>query len=259
MLQVFQNGLLNDVGFPSVALAGALAVVISVFVPYLLGSINSAVFISRVFYGADIRTQGSGNGGLTNMLRVYGKKAALFVLLGDVLKTALSIFFVGLFYGMQYGPFGFAANTLLYVAGTFCIIGHIFPVYFKFRGGKGVLCTAAMVLILSPIAFAVLFLIFLLLLAVTHYVSLSSITVGLLYPFVLNRVMGFCGIMATGLIPLLTILVGLLIFYCHRTNIVRLKERRENRFYFSKSKRAEEKARKEAERLQEEKEERRRK
>ena len=234
MLHILQNGILAGVTYPSLTLAGALAIFISAVVPYLLGSINSAVLISRLFYGTDIRTQGSGNGGLTNMLRVYGKKAALFVLLGDMLKTALSLLIVAIFYGFGYGKFAFACNSLLYVAGTLCIVGHVFPVYFNFKGGKGVLCTATMVLILSPIAFGVLFVIFALLLAVTHYVSLSSITVGLLYPFALNRIMALFGIAAGGLIILLTVLVGLLVFYCHRENIVRLKERRENRFYFRK-------------------------
>lgn len=234
MLNILQNGILSGVEYPSLTVAFIPIILISVVIPYLLGSINTAVLVSRLFYGADIRTQGSGNGGLTNMLRVYGKKAALFVLLGDMLKTALSLLIVAIFYGFGYGAFAFAGNSLLYLAGTVCIIGHIFPVYFKFKGGKGVLCTATMVLILSPIVFGVLFLTFLLILAVTHYVSLSSIVVGFLYPFVLNRVMALFAIAANPLIFLLTILVGLLIFYCHRTNIVRLKEKRENRFYFRK-------------------------
>ena len=234
MFDWLQFGVLSGVALPEPWMWAAIAITVSVIVPYLLGSINSAVLISRVFYGADIRTQGSGNGGLTNMLRVYGKKAALFVLLGDMLKTALSLLIVAIFYGFGYGAFAFAGNSLLYLACTVCIIGHIFPVYFKFKGGKGVLCTATMVLILNPIVFGVLFLTFLLILAVTHYVSLSSIVVGFLYPFVLNRVMALFAIAANPLIFLLTILVGLLIFYCHRTNIVRLKEKRENRFYFRK-------------------------
>lgn len=252
MLNILQTGLLTGKGMP-LFFAIALPILISVIVPYLLGSINSAVLISRLFYGADIRTQGSGNGGLTNMHRVYGGKAAGLVLLGDVLKMVLSLLIVGLFYGMQYGviydaldptklvppetgfAYAFASNPLLYVAGTLCILGHIFPVYFKFKGGKGVLCTAAMVLVLSPIVFVTLFLVFLLILLVTHYVSLSSMVVGLLYPFVLNRVsLFFCGAAPGGLVPLLTILVGLLILYCHRTNLVRLKEKRENKFYFRK-------------------------
>ena len=236
MLDIFQKGILCNVVYPSVTVGNLLAFFLAAVIPYLLGSINSAVLISRLFYGADIRTQGSGNGGLTNMLRVYGKRAALFVLLGDVLKTTVSIFFVGFLYGMHYGPYAFAGNSLLYVAGAFCIIGHIFPVYFKFKGGKGVLCTAAMVLILSPYVFLLLFAVFLLLLVVTHYVSLSSITVGLLYPFVLNRLMALLGIAPSGLIMLFAILDGLLIFYCHRSNIVRIWERTENRFYFRKKK-----------------------
>ena len=252
MLNILQNGLLTGKGLP-LFLAVALPIVIAVVVPYLLGSINSAVLISRLVYGEDIRKKGSGNGGLTNMHRVYGGRAAGLVLLGDVLKMVLSLLIVGIFYGMQYGviydaldptklvvpetgfAYAFASNPLLYVAGLFCILGHIFPVYFKFKGGKGVLCTAAMVLILSPLVFVTLFLVFLLLLLITHYVSLASMTVGLLYPFVLNRItLFFCGAAPGGLVPLLTILVGLLILYCHRTNLVRLKEKRENKFYFRK-------------------------
>ena len=253
MFDWLQFGVLSGVALPEPWMWAAIAITVSVIVPYLLGSINSAVLISRVFYGADIRTQGSGNGGLTNMHRVYGGKAALLVLLGDVLKVALSLLIVGIFFGMRYGMLTdavtgeaitgngfantFAAQPLLYVAGTVAILGHIFPIYFNFKGGKGVLCTAALVLIVSPLVFLTLFLVFLLLLAVTHYVSLSSMTVGLLYPFVLNRVPKLlCGGAFGGIVPLLAIFIGLLILYCHRGNIVRLKEKRENKFYFRKSK-----------------------
>jgi glycerol-3-phosphate acyltransferase PlsY len=256
-----QNGFMHGVTFatPEAALYVTLAIgaVVAGIIPYLLGSINSAVLISRLFYGADIRTQGSGNGGLTNMHRVYGTRAALFVLVGDVLKMAVSLLIVGAVFGMHYGVFKdattgqtilgingfgntFATQPLLSVAGTSCIIGHIFPIYFKFKGGKGVLCTAAMVLILSPFVFLALFLVFLLLLCVTHYVSLASMTVGLFYPFVLDRLPKIlCGVSPTGsgITPLLAIVIGLLILYCHRGNIVRLKEKRENKFYFRKSKR----------------------
>ena len=253
MLDIFQKGILCNVVYPSVTVGNLLAFFLAAVIPYLLGSINSAVLISRLFYGADIRTQGSGNGGLTNMHRVYGGKAALLVLLGDVLKVALSLLIVGVFFGMRYGMLTdavtgeaitgngfantFAAQPLLYVAGTVAILGHIFPIYFNFKGGKGVLCTAALVLIVSPLVFLTLFLVFLLLLAVTHYVSLASMTVGLLYPFVLNRVPKLlCGGAFGGIVPLLAIFIGLLILYCHRGNIVRLKEKRENKFYFRKSK-----------------------
>lgn len=233
-----QNGIISSLSYPTPALAVVVPMLIALVVPYLLGSLNTAVVVSRLLYGEDVRTKGSGNAGLTNMLRVYGKKAALWVLLGDVLKMVLSLLFTGLFLGFQYGPYAFSLNPFMYVAGTACIIGHIFPVYFRFKGGKGVLCTAAMVLVLSPIVFAVEIAIFILLLVVTHYVSLSSIVVGLGYPLILNRMMAFFGYPVTdGMILLLSVLVGLLILYCHRSNIVRLKEHRENRFYFSSAKR----------------------
>ena len=216
----------------------AASVILCIAAGYLLGSINTSIIISKVFFGEDVRNYGSGNAGATNVLRTYGKKSAALTLLGDVLKMVLSLLFTGLFLGFQYGPYAFSLNPFMYVAGTACIIGHIFPVYFRFKGGKGVLCTAAMVLVLSPIVFAVEIAIFILLLVVTHYVSLSSIVVGLGYPLILNRMMAFFGYPVTdGMILLLSVLVGLLILYCHRSNIVRLKEHRENRFYFSSAKR----------------------
>ena len=239
-----QNGILSSLSYPTPALAILVPVLIALVVPYLLGSLNTAVVVSRLLYGEDVRQKGSGNAGLTNMLRVYGKKAALWVLLGDVLKMVLSLLFTGLFLGFQYGPYAFSLNPFLYLAGVACILGHIFPVYFRFKGGKGVLCTAAMVLVLSPFVFLFEILIFILLLVVTHYVSLSSLVVGLAYPLMLNRIMALFGYPVTdGMILLLSVLVGLLILYCHRSNIVRLKERRENRFYFSSAKRAAEKER----------------
>ncbi len=231
---MLQNGLLTGLVWPNVFLPIAVAFLAAVVVPYLLGSINSAVLVSRIFYGEDIREKGSGNGGLTNMHRVYGKKAAGLVLLGDVLKMVLSLLIVGLLFGMHYGPFALATNALLYVAGTVCIIGHIFPVYFKFKGGKGVLCTAAMVLTLNPIVFAILIVVFVLVVWVTKYISVGSMTAGLAYPFVLNRTLSMCGAKGDGLIALLPMLIALLIVYCHRANIIRLKEKRENKFSFKK-------------------------
>ncbi len=234
---MLQNGILTGIVWPETVppiVPLLLAFAISLLIPYLLGSVNSALIISRVFYGEDIRTKGSGNAGLTNAHRVYGKKAAGLVLLGDVLKMVLSLLIVGLLFGMKYGPFAFATNSLLYVAGTACIIGHIFPVFFKFKGGKGVLCTAAMVLVLSPIAFVILIAVFALVLAVTKYVSVASMTAGLAYPFVLDRALAMCGAQGDGLMALLPMVLALLIVYCHRANIIRLKEKRENKFSFKK-------------------------
>ena len=239
MLNILQDGVLTSIQYETESaamIAMVVYVLCSLLVPYLLGSINSAVLVSRLLYHEDIRTKGSGNAGLTNMHRTYGGRAALFVLLGDVLKTVLSLLIVGLGCGMKYGAYGFASTALLYLAGVACILGHIFPVYFRFKGGKGVLCTATMVLVLSPIVFLILFAVFVLLVLLTRYISVASMTVGLMYPFVLDRVLAFCGIGADILIMLSAILVALLIVYCHRQNIVRLWNREENKFSFKRKK-----------------------
>ena len=141
--------LINIIGW---ALVGVIA--------YLLGSLNSAIIISKSKYKQDIRSFGSGNAGLTNMLRVYGKDGALLTLAGDIAKQLLSVL-VGAFLLGRYGA---------YLAGLFCMIGHIFPIYYRFKGGKGVLTAATMILLIDPLVFIVLFIIFALTLAITRYV-----------------------------------------------------------------------------------------
>ena len=146
---------------------------------YLLGSINSAIILSKVFYGDDIRRHGSGNAGTTNMLRTYGGKAAILTLVFDMLKTVIAIFIAGILFGFQYLA-AISVSQELYVAGLFAVLGHIFPIYYRGKGGKGVLCAATMGLMLSPIAFAILILLFVAIVWITKYVSLGSVvSVGL--------------------------------------------------------------------------------
>ncbi|MCQ2386641.1 MAG: glycerol-3-phosphate acyltransferase, partial [Clostridia bacterium] len=193
MFSVFERGIVVFPEGMSMSTALFICFFSSFLFPYLLGSVNSAIVVSTALLKADIRRTGSKNAGLTNMYRVYGGKAALLVLLGDSLKMVLSLLFVGFLFGMQYAPYGFSCNSFLYVAGVACILGHIFPVYYGFKGGKGVLCSAVMVLMLSPYVFVAEFLIFLLVLWATKYVSLSSMTAGIMYPLVFNRVWALFG------------------------------------------------------------------
>lgn len=104
---------------------------------YLLGSVNSAVILSKLVYKKDIRLQGSGNAGMTNMQRIYGKKAALFTFLGDFCKGIVAVLLGRLLLGV------FASASLhgACIAGAFAVIGHNWPLYFGFKGGKGVLTT----------------------------------------------------------------------------------------------------------------------
>ena len=111
-----------------IGVSGVLVMIVS----YLLGSVNSAIIISKAMFGDDIRTHGSGNAGLTNMLRTYGKAAAGLTLLGDMLKAVLSIIFAGIIFGFGYYS-GISLSDFCYVAGLFAVIGHIFPIYYGFR------------------------------------------------------------------------------------------------------------------------------
>ena len=206
---------------------------------YFLGSINSAILVSRALHGEDIRKLGSGNAGLTNVYRVYGKKEALLTLAGDVLKTALAIGIGGFLLGFAYVG-GISFGTGCYVAGTFAVVGHIFPIYHQLKGGKGVLATATMALILSPAVFLILFLSFALILWLTKYVSLSSVTAAMLYPVVVYAYLHivFPGARPQGIVTLTTMLLAVLIVCKHIGNLQRIYERTENQFSFHRSKKS---------------------
>jgi len=199
-----------------------LHIVISVFavaiIGYLLGSLNFGVLISKIFYRDDIRKHGSGNAGATNMLRTYGKFAAIMTFLGDGLKTAVAVLLGAVLLGHN----RLYAGT--YIGGLASVIGHCFPVYYKFKGGKGVTATAFMVLCTEPLIFAILIVMFIIIVAGSKYISLGSIMCVMIYPLILNRMTG------VGLHNLIAILLALLIVYLHRENIMRLLNGKENKF-----------------------------
>jgi len=189
-------------------------------VGYLLGGLNFGLIISKLKFGEDVRTQGSGNAGMTNMMRVYGTKAAAFTLLGDVLKTVFAVIIGYLVYG----------EVGAYCAALGCIFGHAYPVYFGFKGGKGVAVSAAMILCLSPLTFIILFILFAGIVASTKYISLGSIMCMLVYPLLLSRMSG------VGPHIIIALVAALLVIYLHRSNIKRLLSGTENKFSFKKSK-----------------------
>lgn len=201
---------------------------------YLLGSVNSAIIISKVLYRDDIRKHGSGNAGTTNMLRTYGKKAAALTLIGDMMKTVLSVGMAGLFFGFQYIG-AMSVNYVLYVAGLLAAIGHVFPCFYLFKGGKGVLVTATMGLILTPLVFLALFLVFVLAVALWKYISLGSVTVAVLYPVALDFYFkAVLHAQPSGPILLTAMVLAGLIVWCHRENLKRITNRTENKFSFGK-------------------------
>lgn len=199
--------------------------VIAMVIPYLLGSINTAVVISRFMYGDDVRNHGSGNAGTTNMLRTYGKVAALLTLIGDMLKTAIAVCFASFLTSVAFGG---------WIAGLFCMIGHIFPVYYRFRGGKGVLCVATAIAILSPIAFALSLITFIIIVSFTKYVSLGSIFGALMLPLyanIENRIIPIGGIDV-----LIAVMMALIVIWCHRANIQRIQQGKESKLSFKSKK-----------------------
>lgn len=195
-----------------------LMFLVCMVVGYLLGSINTAIIVSKKKYGADIRTFGSGNAGLTNMKRVYGWGAAGYTLLGDMAKQILSVG-IGLCLGSVPGG---------YIAGMFCIAGHILPCWHGFKGGKGVLTAATMILLLDPVVFAVLLVIWFAVLLLTRYVSLASIVAAFAYPAAMYA--RYKGSEPFSLI--FAVVIGLFVIYMHRSNIKRLFNNQESKFSF---------------------------
>ena len=195
--------------------------IVCTVVPYLLGSINFAVIISSKTYKDDVREHGSGNAGMTNMLRTYGKKAAALTLGGDALKAILACLV---------GYFMLGLNGA-YIAGFFCILGHMFPVFFKFKGGKGVVTTAASMLMCNPIVFLILLILFVLIVYIWRYISLASIMCVLLYPVVLNGVDTVL-IGGSRAYIIFTVLTTILVVLKHKDNLKRLLDGTENKFKF---------------------------
>ena len=196
------------------------AVILCIVVPYLLGSINLSIIISSKCYSDDIRRHGSGNAGMTNVMRTYGKKMAAVTFAGDFAKAVLASLFGRLVFG-YYGAV---------IAGLFCFLGHIFPCYYHFKGGKGVVTAAAMVLMTDWRAFLILFIMFVLIVAVTKYVSLGSVVGMLLYPIVLDR-LGHQGFSV-----LIAFIMGLMCAFAHRGNIKRIMSGTENKLDFKSKK-----------------------
>ena len=184
-------------------------------VGYLLGSVSVAVIVSKYFFKGDVRDMGSHNAGTTNMARVYGMRAGLLTLVGDILKTVIAML-LGKF---LLGEMGFS------LGGIACIIGHCFPVFFDFKGGKGVAVSGGIAIMLGWQYALSLIGIFLIIAVVTRYVSLGSlISVVMLIPALL--IFGGYGTW----VYILAVVIIVSVWYMHRGNIKRLLTGTENKF-----------------------------
>ena len=186
---------------------------------YLLGSINTAVILSKFVYKKDIRLQGSGNAGMTNMQRIYGKKAALFTFLGDFCKGIAAV----LLGKLLLGALGCNSVHGACIAGAFAIIGHNWPAYFGFKGGKGVLTTFSVMIVIAPIPTLIAFGIFLLAVLLTRYVSLGSILAAAALPVIVYFLGGhLLSQGGFGAVFYLSLFVAVMIIARHHANIARL-------------------------------------
>ena len=202
-----------------------LKIALSIIIGYLFGSLNGSLIIGKVFYKKDIRKHGSGNAGTTNTLRILGKNAAIAVIVIDILKGIIACVIGGLLVG-NIETFGYIG---MYFAGLAAVIGHNWPIFFSFKGGKGVLTTFTVMLYISPIPALICLGIFIIVVAFTRYVSLGSIVAAAFWPlisFIFN-------------LPITLIILGIfmvaLIIVRHKENIVRLINRTEKKLSFKKT------------------------
>ncbi|MEG0020140.1 MAG: glycerol-3-phosphate 1-O-acyltransferase PlsY [Oscillospiraceae bacterium] len=215
-------------------------------VAYLLGSVSFAIVVSKTLFKKDIRSFGSGNAGMTNVLRTFGKKAAALTIVGDILKGVVSVMFARLVFGGGYiqpqatnmllvfgKSFEITGGQMLeigmYLAVLGSFLGHLYPIFFKFKGGKGVSVIAGSMIATTPITLSIALGLFLILVFTTKIVSLSSIVATVSYLFIT-----LIYFKVTGTFSLLNLLAAIIfpsfIVYSHRTNIKRLLNGTEYKF-----------------------------
>ena len=205
-------------------------------VGYVCGLFQTSYIIGR-FYKTDIREHGSGNAGTTNALRTFGKKAGAMTLLGDCLKCVAAILLVKLFLGKTYGDI---LPLLTVYAAVGCILGHNFPFYLNFRGGKGIAASVGFILAFDWRIFLICAVLFFTLFFTTHYVSVCSLS-AYLAAFLAMIFWGQKGVygMDPAHMTEMYVVMGLmtaLAFFRHRANVVRLLNGTENRIYLGKTK-----------------------
>lgn len=189
---------------------------IIVVVSYLLGSLNSSIIVSRLIMGVDVRKYGSGNAGLTNSFRTMGAKKTAIVLVGDILKGVIAVL-IGLYFGGDLGKL---------IGGVCVMLGHIFPLYFRFKGGKGVLTGGAFLIMFDWRIFTIAMTVFLIGVFITKWISFGSIVGAISFPISMH--IFYHNVLFTGI----ALCIGGAIIYMHRSNIGRIIRGEESKFSF---------------------------
>lgn len=192
----------------------AMDYVIFIIIAYLLGSIPSALIVGKLGYNIDIRKHGSGNLGATNAFRVLGKKAGIIVTLADILKGTIATL-IPLFAGMF-----FDVEVSRLIIGFFAVLGHTYPIFAKFKGGKAVATSGGIILGVYPLLFIIMVVTFLLTLYLSKYVSLASMVTGIVTTII-------TAFLDDWLLFVLVLLLTIFVFYRHKDNIKRIKNKTE--------------------------------
>lgn len=203
--------------------------IIALVIAYLIGSIPSAVWIGKIFYGVDVREYGSGNAGATNTFRVLGKKAGIPVLLIDIFKGFVA---VQLPYLTDFTPGSVHFVNLQLVMGVAALFGHIFPLFAAFKGGKGIATLLGIILSVHPYAALLSIAVFLIVFLISNYVSLGSICAAIAFPIIVVVVF-------KTKIPALVIfsmVIAVLVLVTHQKNIERLLKHQESKSHLLKKK-----------------------
>ena len=203
---------------------------------YLLGSVPTAVWTGKLMYGIDVRTQGSGNAGATNTFRVLGRPAGIFVLFFDITKGFIAASFAGYLHSQGI----ISSQNLMFfkmMLGLTAVLGHVFPVFAGFKGGKGVATLFGMVIAVSPLVAGICALTFLLFFSTLHYVSVSSMVGGVVFALLIFTGLGGETSPEANLVACC---MSIMLIYTHRNNIRKLRAGTENKMYFSKRVKSEE-------------------
>ena len=194
-----------------------------IVVGYLLGSFNCSIIVSKAMLKQDIRNFGSGNAGSTNAFRVMGGKKTAIVMAGDFLKGILGTLFAVVLFPEK----GIIGSFPMMIAGISVVIGHVFPLYFNFQGGKGILTTAAVLSIFDWRSLLIILAVFLIAVFLTRYVSLGSILAAVAFPFTILFLYP-----GNWLYFAISVFWGGSVIFLHRSNIKRLVTHTEKKFYF---------------------------
>lgn len=202
----------------------------NIIIAYLLGSINTAVIVTKIVTKGkkDIREMGSGNAGFTNVLRTVGKVPAIFTIVCDALKAIIAVYIGGLLFSfMNVGDFSVdnVVKIGMYIAGFLCIIGHSYPIYFHFKGGKGIVTAAGMMLVLDWRVFLMILGTFLIVFVFSKIISLSSLVSAALfgfYTFILACFVDHSSVLYITLCTIAAFGIGVFVIIKHKENIKRL-------------------------------------